>query len=50
MELELAKSYLAERKAQKKELKTSEWEVDNVRRRKWMKNRGKNGFLDFQDE
>ena len=49
MELELAKSYLADRKEKKDKYKDQLVEMENTKCRKWMKNRGKHGFLDFQD-
>lgn len=49
MELELAKSYLAERKERKKQQSAKLLEIESTKTRKWMKNRGKQNFLDFQD-
>ena len=47
MELELAKSYLAERKEKKKQHVDQLIEMENNKCRKWMKNRGKQRYLDF---
>jgi hypothetical protein len=50
MELELAESHLAEKKEKKKQYFDKVQEIESNKCRKWMKNRGKEGFLDFKDE
>lgn len=50
MELELAKSYIAERKEKKKQVFESAKEMSHLKTRHWMKHRGKRQFLDFQDK
>jgi hypothetical protein len=50
LELELATNYLADRKNHKSKLEQSAMEIENIKLRKWMKNRGKQQFLDFQDK
>lgn len=49
MEIELAKSYLAERKDKKKQQVGQQISIENNKCRKWMKNHGKQRYLDFKD-